>query len=151
MAQLLSALFANCFFQTVSRRAGAGLFKSVGFGFAAGIAVLVFFRAAAVDCASYFALSYCYFHFVNMGETARRIRILREIDEAGPLSLEELLGRYGGASVSAARISRLTAGGHLVFQDGKYRAGKILLFMALAVRALRRISHGEKSNAQSQS
>ena len=42
----------------------------------------------------YAALGYCYFHFINLGETARRIRIIRELYDAKTgLSPEEILNR----------------------------------------------------------
>ena len=44
---------------------------------------------------TYGVLSFGYFHFINLGETARRIRIIREIDAAGrPLTREVILDRY---------------------------------------------------------
>jgi hypothetical protein len=51
--------------------------------------------ATLTNVVIYFALSYCYFHFVNLGETARRIRMLRELYASHEgLTVGEILDRY---------------------------------------------------------
>ena len=42
----------------------------------------IFLLTFVTNSIIYAALSYCYFNFVNLGETARRIRILRELNDA---------------------------------------------------------------------
>lgn len=87
------------------------------------------------------ALGYCYFHFVNLGETARRVRILRELTEAGgQLSREELLKRYNSADMVRQRLGRLLRSGQVVLRDGHYFIGKpTVLRMARAVELVGRI------------
>lgn len=73
---------------------------------------------------SYSALGYCHFHFVNLGETARRIRLLRELYQAGDLlSHAELLSRYNAREIVEKRISRLIRSGQIVFRNGRYFIG----------------------------
>ena len=61
-----------------------------------------------------------------MSETARRIRILRELHAAGSLTAEEEISRlYSGASVLEARFHRLLATGQLgLGRTGFVRAGR---------------------------
>ena len=57
----------------------------------------------------YYALAYAYFHLFNMGETARRIKILYEIDRAGSLSKEAIPLNYGISEMLSVRLKRLIA------------------------------------------
>lgn len=72
-----------------------------------------------VDVLTYIALAWCYFHFVNILAVSLRVRLLREIGDAGSLSREEILGRYNAEAVVARRLERLVAGGHLDRRDGR--------------------------------
>lgn len=77
---------------------------------------LAFSEAAVASLYSlvvYALLAYTYFHLFNMSETARRIRILREIHAAGSLSAEEIAGRYSAEAIFANRIERLLAAGQI--------------------------------------
>jgi len=139
-------------------RPDKGLLTSIFIAFAAGLFALVLcalilygeankkdFSAQLVsDVIIYALLSYCYFHFLNLGETARRIRILRELAEApAGLTTGELLGRYNAREILERRISRLTKSGQIVLKNGRYyikgRAvllmAKILGFMKIAMLA----------------
>lgn len=70
---------------------------------------------------SYAALGYCHFHFVNLGETARRIRLLRELYHAGgSLSHSELLCNYNAREVFEKRIARLLSTGQIILRDNRY-------------------------------
>ena len=84
-------------------------------------------------------LGYGYFNFINLGETARRVRILREVVEAGGcLSEEELLRRYGAQEMVARRLGRLLSKGQVVVREGRYHLGRrTVLRMAQAVEWLR--------------
>ena len=56
----------------------------------------------------YFSLVYCYFNFLNLGETARRIRVVREIYESqNGLTLNEILKAYNAAEILDKRFKRL--------------------------------------------
>lgn len=93
------------------------------------------------------ALSYCYFVFINLGETARRIRILKEVlDAPEGLSLEEILRRYNANEIIERRLQRLLVNGQIIIRDDKYYIGKpLMLWMAKIVVAFKFILLGKKS------
>jgi len=84
-------------------------------------------------------LGYCYFHFLNLGQTARRVRILRELVEAGGgLTRDELLKRYNAQEMIDQRLGRLLRGGQVVLRGGRYVIGKrAVLRMAQAIEFTR--------------
>jgi hypothetical protein len=83
---------------------------------------------AAANLLIYGCLSYCYFHFINLGETARRIRILREIRLAGGvIAPNDLQRRYNAREMLDRRVARLLGTGQLVLADGRFRVGKPLM------------------------
>jgi|GEM_PF-1079616 len=99
-----------------------------GMGFSAVTLIYVFLV--------YNALAYSYCHVFNMGDTARRIRILHELDRAGGcLERDELDKRYGIRNMLDARLERLVSmrqitehGGRFVISSSLlYRAGLIVL------------------------
>jgi predicted transcriptional regulator len=85
-----------------------------------------------INIASYSALGYCYFHFVNLGETARRIRLLSELNESkNGLSVDEILQRYNAKEIIENRLSRLLKSGQVIHKDNRYYIGKpVMLFMS---------------------
>jgi hypothetical protein len=95
----------------------------------------------------YVILSYGYFHFVNLGETARRIRILREIAEAPTgLSVAELLTRYNARQIVEIRLRRLLQNGQICVQADRYIIGKpVMLSMAYTIVWLKRLMLGKSS------
>jgi hypothetical protein len=86
----------------------------------------------AADLLIYGAFCYVYFHWNNMGETARRIRLLRELAEApGGLSEAALFARYPAREILERRLTRLIDGGQLIERDGcLYLAGGLVLHSA---------------------
>lgn len=79
--------------------------------------------STAVWILAYLALAYCYvFGFYNLGESARRIRLLVELSGAGNkgLTLEELLAVYNARMIVEARLGRLLTGGQVVERGGRY-------------------------------
>ena len=78
---------------------------------------------------------YCYFHFVNLGETARRIRILTELWESGDgLSRNEILERYDASHIVNVRLQRMINKKQIIVENGRYYIGKpIMLYMARAI------------------
>ena len=85
--------------------------------------------------------AYAYFHFFNMSETARRIRIILEIRQDGPVAVQDLLKRYSPRDMLSVRLQRLEQGGQ-IRQDaeGRYRLrGKFLLNVAKSFRLARKI------------
>ena len=100
------------------------------------------FSVVAGNAVLYAALSYYYFHFVNLGETARRVRIMREvISSDGGLTLAEILARYDARQIVETRLARLLGNGQVEERDGRYHARKstmlaIASLMSLLKRAL---------------
>jgi len=81
----------------------------------------------------YAGVAYAYFHLFNMSETARRIRLIREIDRHGSLAEAEVRRAYSDDEVVDTRLARMLAMGHLVEKDGRYVAGSPALLLAARV------------------
>jgi hypothetical protein len=79
-------------------------------------------------CIVYGCLAYSYFHLVNMCQTARRIHILCQIFESGPLTVEDVRARYTEDQVIAHRLRRLVASGQIREKNGRLciRSGVLL-------------------------
>ena len=152
MLQALSpaiALAANCVIQILICRKSKLLLKSVYIGFLGGLAVCAWLNGSPADILTrvitYGALSYCYFHFINLGETARRIRILREINDTMPqgLSEGELLLKYNTKTILAARFNRLLNNSQVISRGGRYYLKKsAVLYMALILLFFKRLLLG---------
>ena len=78
-------------------------------------------------------LAYAYFHLFNLGETARRIRILREIYSVGALRTDDLADAYGRDELVTVRLARLVETGQVVVRDGRYVLAGGLLYAAARV------------------
>ncbi|MDD5436724.1 MAG: hypothetical protein PHX20_04180 [Candidatus Omnitrophica bacterium] len=160
-------LSANAVGQIVSFRSmpKMGLLKSIYLGFSAGLVTVIavdilywkcfyalFQRMLFPGIANVFiyaVLGYCYFHFVGLGETARRIRMLGEIyGSRDGLSLKEILARYNADEIVKKRIARLLGNGQLVYKDGRYFIGRpVVLFIAGTVMVLKLLFLGRKREA----
>lgn len=82
----------------------------------------------------YSALAYSYFHVFNMSETARRIKILREIHLAGRISREELARGYNANEMIKARLERLERLGQIRLTGGRYvLAGRLFYMISRAM------------------
>lgn len=78
----------------------------------------------------YFCFGHFYFNVINLTETARRIRILRELYEASDgLTIEELLERYNAKEIIDNRINRLMHNRQILLKDGKYYIGNPFMFL----------------------
>lgn len=95
----------------------------------------------------YACLSYCYFTFINMGQTARRVRLLRELYDAPQgLSREEMLSRYNAEDIINVRIARLLGNNQVILRDAKYYIGTpAVLFIAKMITLTKLIVSGRKS------
>ena len=123
------------------------LLRSVYFGFGLGMLGMILVdaqiymagyfgsavEALAVSMANviiFSCLGYCYFSAIGMGEHARRIRIMKEL-EATPqgLTLDKILTRYNAKNMIELRIGRLVRNGQVIEKDGRYLIGKpVMLF-----------------------
>ncbi len=82
---------------------------------------------------------YAYFHFFNMSETARRIRILLQLRLKGVLQPEEMREDYSPVSMVKVRLNRLVETGQIIKRsdDQYYIANFFLLRVALFIAAWR--------------
>lgn len=157
-------LMINILIQAIGFRyiKNLGLLGSVFLGFINGLIILfileiyISFRLSLllidslslfiVNTLTYSLLGFCYFNFINLGETARRIRILRELyDSPKGLSLEEILERYNAKKIVEVRMHRLMNNGQIIYKDGKYYIDSpIMLFMAKLIVMMKLILLGKK-------
>lgn len=158
-------LFINVSFQVVSFRyiSNLALLKSVFLGFTVGLLCIFmlefyalftlsisskdFLYILIVNFITYSSLGYCYFHFINLGETARRIRILRELyDSKDGLSTKEILERYNAKDIVEIRIKRLVNNGQIIYKKDRYYVGMpIMLLMAKIIVTMKQIVLGKRS------
>lgn len=95
----------------------------------------------------YFSLGLTYFHFFNMSETARRIRILYEIEKAGSLSPDGLTALYKTNDIITIRLKRLVAIKQIEYSGQYYTLrGKTLYVAALCILAWRKILNLDHRN-----
>ncbi|MEA1928293.1 MAG: hypothetical protein U9N73_08795 [Candidatus Auribacterota bacterium] len=86
----------------------------------------------------YILAGYVYFHFFNMSETARRVRLLIESSRTGTLKKSDLPRLYPHRDIVSIRIERLMALGELRLLGDRYLLGnKGLLLPAKLIFALR--------------
>lgn len=81
----------------------------------------------------YGLLAYSYFHVFNMGETARRVRMLVELTEHGEMKAEELRSFYNTGTMLERRIERLVSLGQLRPEGDRLVLSSRRLFLAAAV------------------
>lgn len=88
----------------------------------------------------YNSLGYAYFHFFNMSETARRIKILLEIKKNKTLEIEKLTQDYKSDFMVKTRLKRLIELNQIKKINEKYFIkGKILLFAAIMINFLKKV------------
>ncbi len=156
LAVLVAAGLANMGVQIGLHRVLRGrgrLMRSQVAGAVAGLALLLLpglpgpLGLWAANLLIYGAFCYVYFHWNNMGETARRIRLLRELDAAPDgLSQAELLGRYPAREILERRLTRLIDGGQIVEREGRLAlSGRLVLLTARLVALAKRIVLGRRS------
>jgi len=136
------------------------LLKSEYFGFMGGLIVLIilqifayqpsFIERSALACVNlviYLCFSYTYFTFINMGETARRIRLLRELyDSDLGLNREEILSRYNAEVVIDLRMGRLVNNHQIILRAGRYYvASPVMLLISRAIVLMKLVVLGKKS------
>jgi len=149
----LVGLLANVITQMSGCRYGkrSGLLRWVFIGFLGGFVTVLAIEAGytfttestlvesigrlMLSTITYMTLGYCYFHFINLGETARRIRILRELLESEHgLSRNEILDRYNASDILNIRLQRMINNKQIVLRNERYFIGKpVMLYMAKAI------------------
>ncbi len=135
------------------------LMKSVFYGFFLGVFIMLaiemlycllykdlnlidFIFVLLTNVIIYGALGYCYFHFINLGVTGRRIRILCELHKAEKgLTLIEILQRYNARELIDNRLTRLINNRQIIMRGDKYivKQSPILLVTLLILKAKRLI------------
>ncbi len=167
-----AGLLINVLMQILSLRfiPGMGLLRSEYLGFVVGFVGLVlgefyvllntqvflsdFVATIIVNGIIYILLGYIYFHFVNLGETGRRIRILREIyDSSEGLTEQELLSCYSSREIVEKRIPSLLNSRQIIERQGRYYIYRPeMLIITKIINLLKDIffknSNGDKNFAQ---
>jgi hypothetical protein len=88
----------------------------------------------------YNALGYSYFHLFNMSETARRVRVLSEINSAGKLTTQEIITIYDMGDMFDVRINRLLSMKQIKQVGNSYvLKGRLLYYTAKIVSLWARI------------
>jgi hypothetical protein len=138
---LLSVL-VNLIVQVFSFRywKGSNYFLTIMLGFGVGLAAFVVMEtlflweafstdllltALLVNTPIYICLAYCYYSFVQLGQTSIRIRLYAEIaSKTDGLSAEEVAREYSDDSLVAVRIQRLVESGDLIDRNGAFFIGR---------------------------
>lgn len=92
--------------------------------------------AAIYAAIVYNALGYCYFHLFNMSETARRVRVLSEINSAGKLTTQEIMSIYDIGDMFDVRINRLLSMKQISQIGDRYVLRRHLLFYTAKIVSL---------------
>jgi|OM-RGC.v1.020325944 hypothetical protein len=145
----ITGLLLNVVVQITGHRlvTSLALLRSVYLGFGVGLLGMLFFETqiymagyfvSKVDALAvvfsnvtiYSCLGYCYFSMIGMGEHARRIRMLKELNSSPEgLSLKEMLNRYNAKIMIELRIGRLIRSGQVLEKGDRYFIGKpVMLF-----------------------
>lgn len=138
----VAALAINVLAQIIVFRLQQGrhFIRSIALGFVVGGAALMiaqlvsppgstaseaWSKAVLVNLPIYGALSYCFFSFVNLGQSSIRIRIYAKI-AAHPegVSVAEIAREYNEKSLIEMRLRRLVESGDLVLRNGRYVLGR---------------------------
>jgi hypothetical protein len=140
------------------------LLRSVYMGFFSGLFFLISFELyiffkfdgqtlvdsiclLIVNLIIYGYLGYQYLNIVALGETARRIRIMREIYEVeNGLAYSEILENYNAKQIIKLRLDRLINNGQIVYRNGRYFIeNKTMVFITKLMHALKLIIIGKGS------
>ncbi len=105
----------------------------------------------AVRLLSYAGLSYCYFHFVNLGQSSIRVRIYSEVvNNPMGLKIDTLKQDYNETTLVKTRLQRLTSSGDVVEHDGRYFVGRYrLVVVARILFFAKQLLLGKKSEFNS--
>lgn len=81
----------------------------------------------------YTGIAYIYFHLFNTSETARRIRLIYQIYQAGSLPVKEIPHLYNVHTIVELRLQRLVETKHLRLNDGAYTLESRVLYLAAVI------------------
>ncbi|MBN2290532.1 MAG: hypothetical protein JXQ83_14455 [Candidatus Glassbacteria bacterium] len=130
----------------------AGFFRSLMTGLGCGLPAVLIISVLAgcpraegnvclqvvVNVVIYLLLGYCHTVFLLLGETALRIRIMRDLMESpSGLSLAEIYARYNARQIVELRLERLLKHRQLVEKKGMYYTGNPVFYLvARCIRLL---------------
>lgn len=81
--------------------------------------------ALAVNVPIYVCLSYCYYSFVQLGQTSIRIRMYTEIAlRSSGVVIAEIEEEYNESALTEVRLQRLKESGDMLEKDGRYFIGR---------------------------
>jgi hypothetical protein len=105
------------------------------------------FLALAVNVPIYLGLSYCYYNFVQLGQTSIRLRMYSEImTHAAGAMISEIEREYNERDFTEVRLQRLLESGDVIERDGNYFIGRRrLLHIANVIFAAKQFLLGKKS------
>lgn len=161
----VGALMVNVAAQAALFRSSGGthFMRSIILGFLAGLSVLALLgltriflegwhtisltTSLLVDAPIYAALSYCYYNFVQLGQTSIRIRLYAEIARCPEgLRPADIARIYNGEALIRLRIQRLLESGDIEVRDGYYFIGhRRLVPVANIIFAAKRFLLGRES------
>lgn len=140
------------------------LLRSVFLGFGAGFILVIaweigrygqgyygqledFWAILAVNSITYAFLGYCYFSVIGLGETARRIRLLKDLHAAPEgLSLDNILARYSAKDMVDMRLDRLLHNGQVIQVGDRFFIDKqLMLFLTKFSIFMKLIVLGKRS------
>jgi hypothetical protein len=115
-------------------KVGASIIIGIFCGLAATLAVIAQGRAETpsatggfvdtwlLGAATYLALAFGFWAFLNLNITSMRIRILRQLLRAGGrMALSDVAVSYTAAERLRRRLERLEKGGQIMCEDGRWR------------------------------
>ena len=90
-----------------------------------------FWAILVTNSITYSFLGYCYFSVIGLGETARRIRLLKDLYAAPEgKSLDDILARYSAKDMVDMRLGRLVHNGQVKMVGDRLFIGKpLMLFL----------------------
>ncbi|TAN45268.1 MAG: hypothetical protein EPN22_04550 [Nitrospirae bacterium] len=101
-------------------------------------------RPAFYSAIVYGAIAYVYFHFFNMSETARRIRIMYEVYQAKSICCDKITDIYKTTDIISIRLRRMTDMKQLRLSQGYYSVNSRVLYCAALLVKLWRSMLGFK-------
>jgi len=148
----IAALAINMVVQIVGfrLRRGSHFFRSVVEGlFVGGLGLLIIealliigdqtqgdsvAMALLVNVPTYLALSYCYYSFVQLGQTSIRLRMYSEIaSRATGVTIEEMEREYDESALTDMRLQRLIESGDILEKNGRYFIGRSRLLVVVNI------------------